>query len=255
MRWIALMILIAPCVQSDELSVSLATLPDYPPFCFLKPNMQAEIEEIIKPRMDSKALQGYAWDIVKESYHSQGYIIKLNIRPWPRALKSVKTGSIDALFPTGKNQERETYFAFSNKPVTQVKFLVYFNQSQQIDWEGLESLQGLKLGAMRGYNYGNEWNEAGLKTYEINSIKQGFDLLKLKRISGFVGYEFIWDHYLKMNNPDNLFKKSPAFDATFEYLAVSTSTSHSKKILRAFDEGISRLKQTGRLQAILKKWE
>ncbi len=240
--------------EAATLEISLATLPDYSPFCFIKEGQKADIEEIIPPGKDSEALQGYSWDVVRESYHAQGYTIKLNVRPWSRAFKSVKEGSIDALFPAGKNKERETFFGFSEEPVNLVQFLVYFNHDQDVEWTGLESLAGKKVGAMSGYNYGDAWNRANIKTYDVVTLKQGFDLLRLKRIAGFVGYEIPWDYYLKTNQLTKLFKKSKPFDESLEYIAVSRKHPKSYELLKAYDTGLDKIKKSGRMNIILSKW-
>jgi polar amino acid transport system substrate-binding protein len=241
-------------IEAGDRLVSLTTLPDYPPFCFLKAKKSPSIEERIKPGEDSNYLQGYSWDIVRESFHEQGYTILLNVRPWSRALKSVEMGSIDVLFPAGKNQERLSLYAYSQQPVNDVKFLVYINQDQSIEWQGLDSIKSKLIGVMSGYNYGNIWNKNKPKTFEVVNLKQGFDLLRLNRIKGFAGYEIPWDFYLKGSKEADLFKKLPPFDSTLEYVVTGINHPNKQQILKDYDQGYSNIKAKSVIKTIEAKW-
>ncbi len=62
-----------------EKVVALATFTNFIPFCF---NRQPAVEipgETIPPGSDSRQLQGYSWDVVRESYHAMGYTIRLYV--------------------------------------------------------------------------------------------------------------------------------------------------------------------------------
>lgn len=247
----------APGVITDANTareITIATLPDYPPFCFLKTASPASVQERIEPGGDSAYLQGYSWDVIRESFHSQGYTLLLNIRPWSRGLKAVETGSFDGLFPAGFNEERGKIFGFSKKPVNRVAFLVYINKNQPLDWNGLSSLKSKLIGKLVGFNYGDLWNKAQLKTYDVSTLKHGFELLKLNRIQGFAGYEIPWDYYLKQSGKTKLFKKLPAFDETVEFLIVSINHPRKQEILDAYDQGYSVLAESGELEKIKGKW-
>lgn len=234
--------------------ITLATLPNYPPFCFLKTDSPASIQERIEPGGDSAHLQGYSWDIVRDSLHQQGYTLLLNIRPWSRALKAVEAGSIDVLFPAGFNEKRSKIFGFSKKPVNRVAFLVYINQDQALEWKGLASLNAKVIGRLVGFNYGDKWDNAQLKTYEVSTLKQGFELLKFKRIQGFVGYEIPWDYYLKQGEKTGQFKKLPAFDESLEFIAMSINHPRKQEILDAYDQGNAALDKSGELEKIKGNW-
>ena len=51
--------------------------------------------------------------MIRESFQQMGYTIKLNVMSWPDAMEKVKDGTIELLFPTGKNAEREKVFLYS----------------------------------------------------------------------------------------------------------------------------------------------
>jgi len=87
-------------------TVSVTTLDDYAPYTFKQENATIGNMETIPPGEDSNVLQGYSWDILRESFHSQGWTIELTVIPWARAMNNFDNGEVEVLFPTGKNNER-----------------------------------------------------------------------------------------------------------------------------------------------------
>ena len=250
-----LFILLSSISNAQNKLISVTTLEDYAPLTFINKGMKGGISEILPPGKDSKILQGYSWDILRESYHKMGYTIKLSTSPWRRAVESVKTGKIDVLFPTGKNTTRDQYYLFSNEAINTASFVIYANKNTSIQWRDLSSLQGLKVGMYRGYNYGDKWkNKANVIKVSLDKISQGFKMLKSKRIDAFVGYEIPWNHVLQQMKMSDEFKMFPAFDFTTEHVAVLKSNPKASQLLVDFDLGKQLLIQSGQLDQINKKW-
>jgi len=77
-------------VFSTEKIVTVTTLTNNPPFTFSKLNYKKKTTKVIPPGSDSQRLQGYSWDVLRESFHEMGYTVKLYIVPWARAFIRVK---------------------------------------------------------------------------------------------------------------------------------------------------------------------
>ncbi|RND29255.1 amino acid ABC transporter substrate-binding protein, partial [Vibrio cholerae] len=87
---------------------------------------------------------------------TQGYTVEFTIMPWSRALNDVKEGKIDILPATWFTQERTTYLSYSETYLTnQVKFIK--KAGDNFEFAGLASLNGKKVGIVRGYGYGDEF--------------------------------------------------------------------------------------------------
>lgn len=238
---------------ANEKIVKVTTLKDYAPFCMVDKKFKSK--QVIPVGKDAIGFKGYSWDILRESFHASGYTIQLNITSWARAMKLYKAGKEDILFPTGDNKERRKTFDYSQNSVNQANFVVYTPINSKIEWNGLSSLKGLKIGVKRDFNYGEKWREAkGIKKYDVNEILQGFKMLDTKRLDGFLGYEYNWDYALKQAKVKTKYKKLPSFDHTSEYLVALKSNPRAKEILKAYDEGFEKLKKSGRLQKIKEKW-
>jgi len=250
-----LCMLLSGISSAENKLVSVITLEDYAPLTFTKGAVSGGINEIIPPGLDSKFLQGYSWDVLRESYHQMGYTIKLSTAPWQRAVESVKAGKIDVLFPTGKNSVRTPYFLYSKEAIDTVFFVIYVRKSSPIKWHNLSSLQGLRVGVNRGFNYGDKWvKKPNVIPVTLDRISQGFNMLKSKRIDAFVGYQLTWDYVLKKMNLADEFKMFPAFDFTTEHVAVSKTNPRGSALLADFDQGKRKLIQSGQLDNINKNW-
>jgi polar amino acid transport system substrate-binding protein len=233
--------------------VKIATLEDYAPYCLKIKDHEAN--GIFPPNSDSMGFEGYSWDIIRESFHEMGFTIDLSVSPWARAMLYVKNGHMDALFPTGKNTERQKIFYYSKEYVNHANFVIYVLKDNPIEWNGLESLKGLKIGLKRGFNYGDKWESATYFTkLDIGTIVNGFKMLDLQRIDGFVGYEINWDYVLRKAGWETKYRKLPVFDSTMEYLVALKTNPRALEILDTFDAGKKKLSQNGKLQEIEKKW-
>lgn len=241
---------------AEEKRVRIATLYDYPPFGFYEDGRAPPIlEVVVPPGSDAGRFQGYSWDIVRESFHAQGYTIELVVTHWARAMASVKEGNVDLLYPTGMNTERLAYFSYSEAPVNDAAFLVYVNQDTEIEWQGLASLEGMTIGMVRGYNFGDEWSEQeGISKYPLNSIEQGFRMLRRGRLDGFAGYETNWDYVLKEMELQGSFDKLPEFGSSREYVVGLQTNPDTERLLRDFDAGLQAIKESGEYQRIVERW-
>lgn len=237
----------------NDKTVSVATLEDYAPFC--QKISSNTSDGIFHPGSDSTGIEGYSWDVLRESFHAMGFSIKLSVSPWARALKSVLNGNVDILFPTGKNSNRQKIFHYSEEPVNHSNFLIYVRKDDPIIWNGLKSMNELTIGMKRGFNYGDKWEAAtDIIKINVNTIYQGFRMLDYYRINGFIGYETTWDYVLKKNGWEDKYRKLPVFDSTNEYLVALKTNPHSIELLKVFDSGKRRLLQNGKMKKIEDRW-
>lgn len=253
-KWLILLFFsLALPANAAQKIVSVATLGDYAPFLFNVDNQL--IRTTLKPGQDSPKFHGYSWDVFRESFHIMNYTIHLKVEPWARAMKEFETGKVDLIFPAGKNRERLKKFNYSQQVVNNAQFLIYVRADNPLQWHDLSSLTGLKIGVIRGYNYGNKWTDIhGVNKIKVKNILTGFEMLEKGRIDGFVGYEFHWDYHLKEQGWVDRYRKLPRFDSSNEYVLALKTNNNGQQLLDDFDLGKKKLIQNGRLQALKLKW-
>ncbi len=247
---------LSPIYGEDKI-VTIATLTDYSPYCFEKKNSKPIIKEKISVGSDSSHFQGYSWDIVRESFQESGYTIILETYPWKRAMLNVERGMADVIFPAVKTEEREKTFYFSDEYVHFTNVILYLSKDSGFKWNGIKSLIGKRVGVIRGWSYGKQWEASSKKieAHEVDSIQRCFVLLKFNRVIGIVGYEIPFDYYIKQNNLTNKYIKSPSINSKPSYLMGTKSNKKTHKILAAFDKGKREIIQNGKFDQIVNKWK
>jgi len=248
-------LIIASPAYGSEKTVKLSSIVDYSPFLFQKDSKKSVSNEIIRPDSDSKTLQGYAWDIVRESYHNQGYVINLTVAPWARSLSLMEMHKVDLIIAATYTKSRTEKYYFSREEVHKIQIVIYVSKDIAIEWKGLESMYGKKIAVVRGFTYGDKFEAATLiKKQEIGLQKQGFALIDKKRVLGFVGMSTINDYYLKEHGISSKYKKLPRFDFNTEYMAGMKNNPKVIRLLDVYDAGKRTITQNGTLDKIKAKW-
>ena len=254
--FVLLLLLPAGVCHGSEKTVTLATLTDFAPFCFPKENSTFKEVEDIPPGSDSSQLQGYSWDVVRESFHAMDYTIRLYIVPWERGMHYLAGKKVEGIFPANHTLEREREYAFSKAYVDQVKMVIYAGADSEMTWQGLESLNGLTIGFVRGWSYGKKWETMDKIIKEpTDTISQGFDLVAKRRLVGVAGYQLPYDHELKRTGRTHAFKIIGHFDTIDEYLMGRKNERNSLFILDVFDSGREKIEKNGVLPEIERRWQ
>jgi ABC-type amino acid transport substrate-binding protein len=262
MRFVIILVVLAVChfpawsYGAEIKSVSLATLTDFVPFCFRKEGAVTIADELILPGSDSVQLQGYSWDVVRESFHAGGYAIRLHIVPWERGVHYLNTAKVMAIFPANKTIKREEEYIFSEGIVDQMRMMIYLPSASTLVWQGLESMNDLRVASVRGWSYGERWekNQEIIKE-QTDSILQGFRLLDKDRLAGVVGYEAAYDYALKQERISHKYRKVGPYEVISEYLMGRRGNPDSAVALQAFDQGWLQIRANGKLREIGEKWQ
>ena len=245
-----------PNLQAQDKHVTLATLTDFAPFCYRKENSIQVQKETIPPGSDSLQLQGYSWDVVRQSFHELGYTIDLYVVPWERVMHYLKNGKVDAIFPANRTEAREKIFRYSQEYVDRTKMVVYVPVSSPIIWKNLDSLNGLNVGAVRGWAYGKDWeSHTQIKKETMDTILQSFEVMGRKRLDAVVGYEVVYEYGLKTAGLTNKFKKIGYFGIVDEYLMSNKGDTQALTFLNDFDRGHRIIEEKGDLEKIRLKWQ
>ena len=123
---------------------------------------------------------------------------------WSRALWRVEQGEVDAFFPIFKTDEREKKFIYSdNNIITNEEDVVVSLKNSEVKFNGdLSSLSGLKIGVVKGYSYGKDFDSASyLNTIAVESEDV---LVKLfltgERFDCIVGDKLVLEHKIRSLN-------------------------------------------------------
>lgn len=200
---------------------------------------------------------GLSLEIVRASFATQGYEVKMEIVPWARAEDGVKSGSYDILPNTWLTEKRKSYLLYSEPyAANEVKFVK--KAADPFEFNGMASLSGKTVGTVRGYGYGDEFlNATSFKREEAANIMANVKKLvhSDRRIDLTLEDEIVARATIKKEDPGLLsqvaFTKN-ALSKNSLYVTTGLANPRHKEIIDAFNKGLAAIKASGEYAAILK---
>jgi len=221
-----------------------------------------EWEPYIGPNMDNN---GYVHEIVSESYKRAGIEVDIRFLPWARAVKTAETGKRDGLFPEYYDESRLKNFVFSESfpggPVGLYKRkdnkISYVVDPQHKQTEALKALKQYRFGVVRGYVNTKEFDEATFLTKDIaKSDETNLKKLFKGRIDFIFIDKYVAKHIIVRKYPHFLSElefMEPPLEVKPLYIAFSKKAKNYQEKLKAFNDGLKKLREEGMLDKILEK--
>jgi|GEM_PF-830276 len=210
---------------------------------------------------DGGNIDGITVRIVREAFLRMGYVIKLEMLPWSRALNAVQTGRIDGVFQLLKRHERETYILYSNEVLMKEAVVAFTLPGRQVNYDGtVESLSDRALGVRQDFSYGLEFDQAreqGVLRKVVSSVSPQ-TLLKLlyeEKIELMIG-----DHYTVPHLHQQLYPQQPALQALSPSITKNdsyfgfTRSRHPLQLRDKFDRTLKTMKEEGSYHRIIERW-
>ena len=148
--------------------------------------------------------------IVKTLFKRAGIPLKLRPLPFKRAYEKAKHGEIHGLFNFYKIKKRLPYFDYS-EPVIENPLVFFVRKDSNIKFNTIKDLRGLKVGVIRGYTYGEGFDESLLFLREpTNSHLSNFQKLISRRIDAYCCDKLVGIHVTRQNNLWSEIKILPA---------------------------------------------
>ena len=200
---------------------------------------------------------GYVNHIVKLAFESKGIPTTFEYLPWARAVKEGEEGQYEAVSYALFVEERTKHFLYSN-PIINEEFHFFTRRDTAIEsFNGLSSIEGLRLGLTRGYAYPEEvWQYANQKSDTVsivNSDLQNFRMLALKRIDVFPINRLVGRRIIKesFENNQNYFRVlTPSLMVRPTHLLISKQSPRANELISLFNDALSEMQQNGELNQI-----
>ncbi len=212
------------------------------------------------PYQSSQLQQGgFVTQIIREAFALSDIKVEINYFPWSRSFKTAKDGEWDGTFIWFDTIQRREEFYISD-PIVNVTYVFFHLKSCSFDWHSINDLKGIRVGATKEYEFGGDEFKIAEQNKTINVIRsysdsQNFSLLKKKRIQVFpcdyqVGYQLIQDIFSTQDALLFTHHKKPIKSAQ-HHLLLSKKNTHAKEWITLFNNGLNKLKISGRYQQII----
>ncbi len=214
-------------------------------------------------RNAQQELIGLDFEIFNTVFKKAGYTTEFTELPWKRHLHYIKTGVMDVAMGASKSEERERYANFSQAYRQEtVKLYVRNGKAKDIKLSKLSELASSKymFGIESGYYYGDEYQEL-MKTpefrehiIEVVDIEENVTLLLEGHIDGFLVSPETIKAFSKKYKMNGEFEQHPISIYQADIHIMFSKLSTDPIMVKAIDDAISELTQSGELTKILNKW-
>ncbi|MBU3953398.1 MAG: transporter substrate-binding domain-containing protein [Proteobacteria bacterium] len=208
------------------------------------------------PPFISKDLKhnGFVMRVIKESFAIEGINVEYKFFPWGRAEKLVENGVWDglALQPESPN--------YLNSDVVAEDRLVFFHlKNFRFDWSETKDLEKIVIGGVLANTYGENItkmeNANKISIDRVPKEYQNFKKMLLGRIDIFpVGLEFGYSILHKKFNDQQIEKITyhpKPLRISYYRLALSKKNERNKRMLQLFNQGLKKLKTSGKYDQYL----
>lgn len=206
---------------------------------------------------------GYMIEIAKEIFAKENIAVRYELVPWERALNQTRKGLYNCVVGAYKKDAPDFIFPKLPWGYDKPTFFVPINDPWQFDGD-IASLRLRKIGVIEGYAYTKEFdayshNNRGLRVQVAtgdHALEINLRKLFAGRIDTILENEYVLnaklaakDHPFPLKNAGRLSNAIPI------YFACSPSHPNSQKYIQLADELLPKLRKTGRLKAILSRYQ
>ncbi|MCL6416558.1 ABC transporter substrate-binding protein [Aestuariirhabdus sp. Z084] len=210
---------------------------------------------------------GFASHLTTEAFAAVGVTVQYDFFPWKRAFEYARRGQgltvgvWHGTLPWVYSEARADDFLYSDIVVTDDEVLFHL-KSEPLQWKTLEDLQGKIIGGTLYTIYPllDAAERMGIVQMErLGDYDVLFNRLLMKRIDAIPQVKRVADFYFKQSlSPEQRDKVtySPTLVQRREYyLMLSKSIGSNQQLLERFNEGLRRLKKSGRYDELLQQLE
>ncbi len=196
---------------------------------------------------------GLAIAIVRQAFDRAGYTTSVTIESWPRTLEGVELGIYDVIAAAWYTKERAKKYIFS-EPYLSNSMRLIKRKDTRLKVQSLADLAGLRVGIVRDYAYGEEFDQA---THFVkipqNHVIQNLLMLVNRKIDLTVGDELALRHEITEFMPSQMailefMPHAIAFKDL--HIAVSRLNPQHEQIVTDFNKAFAKMKADGTLEKI-----
>ncbi|NDV26405.1 ABC transporter substrate-binding protein [Desulfovibrio sp. JC010] len=141
--------------------------------------------------------KGIQYELAKIVFSKMQTRFKIVFVPWKRALLMAESGKVDGVFGLRKTKERLRWMIYPDEPLMEVNTVIFKRVDSPFEYTGISALKGKKIGIIKGYTYGKEFDESTLfKKEEVADLRHNFLKMLAGRIDMVAAYRAVGIHVL-----------------------------------------------------------
>jgi len=216
------------------------------------------------------ASPGMGIEIAEQVFGSAGIKVEYKLYPWTEALQRVREGKDSAVIGAFRTDAPD--FIFPAIPFSFSRQCFYTRQDSDWKFKNIASLNGLVLGVIDGYSYGNlvdayirdhrdsdrvyiSRNTPAAMTGGTAGLTDLIARIKEGGIDVLIEDRNVLSYDLGDDTPEQALRDAGCFPSSSVYIAFSPATpDKSLRYIRLLDRGMRRMYQDGVIQKITSKY-
>lgn len=196
---------------------------------------------------DEKSVEGFAPDIIKAAFKTQGVDVVFKQVPYARCLAEVNSGDAVGCFDTVQDDDSKAKFIFHKTPLFNADMVVFAPSSSTESIAKTSDLEGKTVGVTNGYTYASDFtNNAKINKQVVSSEKDQLNLLA----NGRLQYGIIWGmpgYDILKKNPNIASKVKVIGKISTDALYVNFSKKHKDgaRMAEVFEKGMQTITTNG----------
>lgn len=222
-------------------------------FCLALVQVTAAKEPIVFAAEDSwppysdKTGNGISKKLIQAALASSQFEVTFIAVPYARALELTEHGVVNGCFNVTRQADTEQRFLFGEQVLLTAQASYYFPSNKAQPYKSpVQIPDATRVGLIRGYEYGNAYEQHRHRFQElrVSTQEQLVSLLRAERIDVAIMFDKVAKHTLEaMTLPENSISKGELNHQSDIYVAFSRKLPISKRIIKALDEGLEKLKK------------
>lgn len=207
--------------------------------------------------LENDKIVGIDVDIALAVLKRIGIKANINLLPWKRSLTLVKNLGADAILSAAITDDRKQFLYFPSEPISSGATVFFQRKPRNIITNGLDGLNGLKVGAMLGYKYCDELDRSPvlLGASRVASLDQIFNMLMSDRIDLVVESEAVGMYKIKeMGLLDEISIVNNSSNCSVGNFLAFAKNPGSKVLAEKFSAELIKFKMTDEYKEILAKY-
>ncbi|WP_432453675.1 substrate-binding periplasmic protein [Agarivorans sp. QJM3NY_29] len=222
--------------------------------------LAAAADSIPTSYLENGKQTGILIDVINEAFNRAGYTVEIQLMPWARCLKSVKSGDVDGIFSAYLTDERQEFMSYTSEVlITQVQaFFVSSNSTVTYDGD-LTKLVDKSIGVINHTSYGPKLDAAlaeGLfsKIDVAQNSKSNVRKLLAGRVDLIPSYRHVVLSTAKSLGEINKIRQlSPNLEAVPSYLAFTRKRDFTQ-LIADYNKALASMKEDGTYDMIFNKY-
>ncbi len=207
-------------------------------------------------------LKGYVVDIVQEIFGKEGMVLRYVTTSWEDALEGTRSGMYDGAIGAAKDEAPD--FVYPEQEIGRSGNDLFVPKDSTWTYQGTTSLKGKRLGVIRNYYYGeilSEYLENAVEGVDIiyalsaQPLRENLERLINGQIDVLVDDYNVAVYTARDMGLEKKIRQAGAVgDWDPVYIAFSPNNPRARVYARMLDEGVRKLRSSGRLKEIMQKY-